>query len=447
MRAAIQESNASLGPDTIQFNIGAGTPTIAPLTPLPVITEGVFILGDTGGATRIELNGASAGAGADGLNLSSTAGGSTVRAMVVNRFGGVGIRVQGASNIVQNCYLGTDSTGTGTVTGNGTGALLTGSSATGNTIGGTTSALRNVISHNSGPGLVIRRGASNCSVLGNYVGLAANGTTGLANGGDGLLISDSDGTSTAATQGNLIGGSDPAARNVISGNTGDGVKITGPDATGSFAESPTGVPNTNGMSINNGASQNTVGAPVTPVLPFSSCTSLCTGPACGNKISSNCTGVRIADSASTQNTIRKNSIFNNVVVFPCTTGGLGIDLGPVGVTPNDNQDPDTGANNLQNFPVITSATGGTIMGTLNSTPSTTGFVIDVYSSVTADPSGNGEGETYLTSTTCNTDGSGNCSWSVSAATSGFITATATDPNGNTSEFSKACAAPTASCPP
>src|SRR2546428_12692659 len=141
LRAAIQESNASLGPDTIQFSIGTGTPTITPLTPLPVITEGVFILGDTGGATRIELNGTSAGMTADGLNLSSTAGGSTVRAMVVNRFGGAGIHIEGASNTVTNCYLGPDSTGAGTPLsfGNGTGILLRTSSASSNTIGGTIS--------------------------------------------------------------------------------------------------------------------------------------------------------------------------------------------------------------------------------------------------------------------------------------------------------------------
>ena len=161
-----------------------------------------------------------------------------------------------------------------------------------------------------------------------------------------------------------------------------------------------------------------------------SCAPTCTVASCGNTISGNSgIGIKI-DDTSTRNTIRKNSIDNN--------GGLGIDLGPAGVTANDPQDPDPGANNRQNFPVIASATGGTIMGMLNSTPSAM-FTIDVYTSPAADSSGNGEGRTYLAGTTCTTNGSGNCSWSVTAASSGSITATATDANGNTSEFSAAFA--------
>ena len=67
LRAAIQESNTRAGADTIQFNIGAGTPTISPTSPLPDIIDTVTINGATGGATRVQLSGASAGAGATGL--------------------------------------------------------------------------------------------------------------------------------------------------------------------------------------------------------------------------------------------------------------------------------------------------------------------------------------------------------------------------------------------
>ena len=138
--------------------------------------------------------------------------------------------------------------------------------------------------------------------------------------------------------------------------------------------------------------------------------------------------------AGTGNAILGNSIFSNT--------GLGIDLGGDGVTPNDAADADTGANNLQNFPVLTSAVSGStiIQGTLNSTASSTQFRLEFFSNTSCDPSGNGEGETFLGFTDVTTDGSGNVSFAVTftatVSTSQFITATATDSNNNTSEFSQ-----------
>src|SRR6185436_12721382 len=110
---------------------------------------------------------------------------------------------------------------------------------------------------------------------------------------------------------------------------------------------------------------------------------------------------------------------------------------------NDSCDSDSGSNTLQNFPVLTSAisddTTTTIQGTLNSTPSTQ-FRIDFYSNLSCDGSGNGEGQTYLGSTNVTTDGScgANFNFSISNAlvSGSMITAVATNPAGNTSEFSK-----------
>ena len=69
-----------------------------------------------------------------------------------------------------------------------------------------------------------------------------------------------------------------------------------------------------------------------------------------------------------------------------------------GVTPNDPGDADTGANNLQNYPVLASSlTDGSttvIHGTLDSTPGST-FSVDLYANSEVDPSGYGEGEIYL----------------------------------------------------
>lgn len=131
------------------------------------------------------------------------------------------------------------------------------------------------------------------------------------------------------------------------------------------------------------------------------------------------------------NPILTNSIFSN--------GTLGIDLGTTGVTPNDARDADSGANNLQNFPVLTSVTSaGSIQGTLDSTASTT-FTVEFFASSECDPSGSGEGQRYLGAAVVTTDASGHASFTASLgalpAGAPVATATATGPAGNTSELS------------
>ena len=152
----------------------------------------------------------------------------------------------------------------------------------------------------------------------------------------------------------------------------------------------------------------------------------------GNRITDNFVGVGVA--GGTGNAIRGNSIaFSN---------SLGIDIGQfAGLTPNDPGDTDSGPNNLQNFPVLTvsQVVGGvtTIAGTLNSNANTS-FGVDLFSNASCNASGNGEGELYLGSLTVNTDASGNGSFSTTTfgvPLGRYITATATDPSGNTSEFS------------
>ena len=138
----------------------------------------------------------------------------------------------------------------------------------------------------------------------------------------------------------------------------------------------------------------------------------------------------------TQNAILTNSIFTN--------SGLGIDLARDGVTPNDPGDPDTGPNNLQNFPVLANAivngVTATIAGTLNSTPNTSDFRVEFFLNSVSDPSGHGEGRTFLGTDSVDTDANGDATIQLvdnsGQVTDGsFISATATDPSGNTSEFS------------
>ena len=145
-------------------------------------------------------------------------------------------------------------------------------------------------------------------------------------------------------------------------------------------------------------------------------------------------GIQILN--GTGNQISSNSIYSN--------GTLGINLGADGVTQNDTGDPDTGPNNLQNFPVLQSvsfSTGSVVVtGSLNSEPSGT-YDLQFFASKVADDTGYGEGQTYLGSNSVTTDASGNATFSASFSIKGssgtVITATATDPLGNTSEFSKA----------
>src|SRR5918998_4161872 len=158
LRAAINQANFTTGADTINFAIpGSGVKTIAPESGLPNITEAVSINGYTQpGASpntkavgsdavlKIELSGASYPAG-DGLVIGAS--NSTVKGLVINHWDD-GLRIEGAhatGNKVTGNYIGTDASGTQDL-GNFAGVRV--SSGSGNTVGGTTAAERNVISGN-----------------------------------------------------------------------------------------------------------------------------------------------------------------------------------------------------------------------------------------------------------------------------------------------------------
>jgi hypothetical protein len=124
-------------------------------------------------------------------------------------------------------------------------------------------------------------------------------------------------------------------------------------------------------------------------------------------------------------------------------GGLGIDLGPDGVTANDPGDGDAGPNGLQNFPVLVQAIpdGGTlrVKGRLNSALNGN-YTLEFFSVPSCDASNYGEGQTSLGTTTVTTDDGGDANFDVTLTTSlpagSFITATATSVSGSTSELSQ-----------
>jgi hypothetical protein len=356
----------------------------------------------------------------------ATIGGTSAAARnVIAANGGDGILMGSLTGgTIEGNYIGIDVNGTGSAatTGNqGNGIEI--DTAPSVTVGGTATGAGNVISNSGLRGILVSNVAStNTMIQGNLIGLNPAGTAARPNTLAGVHI---NGAPNAT-----IGGS-TAARNVISGNLGDGILVAGMGATGAIIQSNyigTDINGTGSLGntlygIHVGANQTTVGG---------------TAAGVGNVIAFNGQGgIGVEEPGPgqfTQNSLRGNSIFSNT--------GLGIDLAINGVTLNDTGDGDNGANDRQNFPVLTSASianGGTVVGgTLNSIVSTT-FALDFFASPSCDASTYGEGKTYLGSASTMTDGSGNASFiatGLMAATAGnAITATATDPVGNTSEFS------------
>jgi titin len=234
---AILDANATDGLDTVVFQIpGAGVHTIAPTNALPPITDPVVIDGTTqpgfAGTPLIQLNGANAGTTSDGLRL--PAGNSTIRGLVISGYGGAGVHVQapGGTNLIQGNFIGTDPTGTLSL-GNGQSPLQTGGlwidGSSGNLIGGPYSTNRNLISGNSGPGLFLQgQNCTNNTVQGNLIGTSVSGAAPLRNSNNGISLYNAGL--------NQIGGTSAATRNIISGNGGSGVYLSGAGATGDLVQ-------------------------------------------------------------------------------------------------------------------------------------------------------------------------------------------------------------------
>jgi len=257
LREAIQEANALEGTQTINFSIGTGPHTITPGTALPGITDPVVIDGTTqncspGSKPCIELNGSIA-EGAIGLNI--TAGSSTVKGLVINRFfWGIGLRSNGGNTVAGN-FIGTDVNGTANQ-GNFYGVALASSH---NIIGGTVPQARNVISGNSG-GILIASSSPGVAefnaVQGNYIGTKADGTSPLGNSGPGVWFADS-------AHGNTVGGTATGEGNTIAYNGGDGARVDGAATTGNSVSGNSIYSNT-GKGIENIRGGNTELAP--PVI-------------------------------------------------------------------------------------------------------------------------------------------------------------------------------------
>jgi hypothetical protein len=331
-----------------------------------------------------------------------------------------GIEIRGSSSgtQVQGNYVGLDGSGTIALGNLGAGIHVCGPA---NTIGGTSSAARNVISGNNHGILLEEINATGNLVTGNYIGTDATGTAPLGN---------NLGVTLYSTASNTIGGAAPGAGNVVSGNSSGGI-IVWQSSFVTILGNRVGTTHTGTDPLGNGESgiyingtANTVGG---------------SAEGEGNIIAFNGEGGVVTESLGDvvySNRISGNSIHSNA--------NLGIDLADDGVTLNDLGDTDTGANELRNHPVLTMGIPGppvTLVDVYyNSTP-TTSFRFEFFRNELSDPTSFGEGQTLIGWTDATTDGSGNVSFGMEFTPpipyGRWITATATDiSTGNTSEFSQ-----------
>ena len=499
LRSAIIAANDTPGSDTIAFNIsGGGLHTILLGSSLPRVTDTLTIDGRTqpgfSGLPLIELDGTNAGSAASGLRLAAS--NSRVYGLAINNFGGDGIQIDGAAAIIQSNLIGTNAGGTLKAGNKGSGLKI---SSSGNLIGGDLLGTGNVISGNSAWGIELSGGsASSNKILGNFIGTDISGTGPIPNGSQGILVlsgsfnqiggrisgdsadndggniisgnasngilvqgatgttivsntigldasglkaipNGGDGIGILAADRTIIGGVQPQLRNVISANKGDGIGFTSSVQTNTIVRG-----NYIGTDINGTGNQGNLGAGVSfNVQPNDNTQIGGTQAGAGNVIAFNGAtfkqgGVEIF--AGKNIAILSNSIHSNV--------GLGINLQDIndptnGVTPNDTKDLDDGPNTLQNYPVLTTAgtaVGRTLVqGTLDTLPNRT-YRIQFFTNSQGDGSGFGEGQVFLGDTSVTTDLNGHADINIVLNTptqiGQLISATATDPNNNTSEFSQ-----------
>ncbi len=274
-----------------------------------------------------------------------------------------------------------------------------------------------VINRFANEGIVISTLGNNV-ISGNYLGTDQTGQLDRGNGLTGVSLLSSN---------NLVGGTLAADRNLVSANDSHGILVSGAITGNRILNNYIGSTDAGNVALGNSAAGvSIVGATNTSIGGILSGT--------GNVIAWNSDeGVVLSSSAGAGNAILGNSIHSN--------GALGIDLSDDGITANDALDVDVGPNNLQNFPVLNTATtnelGIVVKGTLESTPSTS-HRLEFFGNTNADPSGSGEGESYLGFLDVMTDALGNASFTFTSATGQAvdteISVTATDPNNNTSEF-------------
>jgi titin len=353
---------------------------------------------------------------------------------------GVAITGSGTmSNTVSGNFVGTADMGS-TGLGNHEGGVLIESGAQNNLIGG------NEISGNDGYGVVLfGAGASGNIVTGNLIGLPSGGDETLRNGSTGVYIGDS-------ASNNRIGGEigeDPypyGEGNIIVGNNGDGVKITGSGTThnlvagnfiGKLPFGPEALGNLGvGVALLDGASENTIGGGETQLnfIGYNHQYGIAIDQegTDDNLISYNAIGYNqlggVLVSMGEDNVIGpRNMIVGNgadgVWIVGSDASGNVVTQNGIGENVNDGIDLEGGANGGIVAPSITAQAPGTISGTACS-----GCTVELFASGDTQ----GEGWVYLGSAVA---AGGVFTVSLIFLPYPYVTATATDTAMGTSEFS------------
>lgn len=349
LRQAISSANSNGSSlDTVCFAIPGGAYKTISANSMFTVTQPIILDGTTqpgySGRPVIEINGLNAGPSASGINI--TAGGSTIKGLIVNRFAGDGIILNNnGGNTIQGNYVGTNSAGTAAM---GNGASGIGAQTPNNIIGGVTAAERNVVSGNHGTGIALTgSNASNNTISGNYVGTDYTGLSAVPNSADGILLTNAPNNTVGGTTGVTPDGACTGSCNLTSGNGANGIGIwqgsaSGNTVLGNFA----GVDVTGLRALPNAdigfeaqdAAHNTIGG---------------TTPAERNVFSGNFgAGVSLTGSGATNNVVSGNYIGTD------TTGQRGIGNHKMGVNIGS---PSGGTNNAHNN-LIGGSTGVSLGG-------------------------------------------------------------------------------------
>ncbi len=328
-------------------------------------------------------------------------------------------------NEISNNYFGSDYSGMAS-TGTGAHSIEINDSCSYNNIGGSTSTLRNLISGGN-RGVVI--GGANTQyneILGNYIGIACDGISGLGNNSSGITLNNS-------THNNTIGAL--GAANVICDNSSGEAGIWMEDTYSNTIQSNfIGTDATQTYALGNGDIGNFCGG----IIMKGACHDNMIGGLNSNEgnviACNNAHGIIAFGDVGNGNAFLSNLFYANQEMAI----DLGADDYPNG---NDNQDGDSGPNDNLNFPefngAYASANDISITGTFNSAPNGT-YKIQYYVNDSCDAMGNGEGQILIGTETITTDGSGdatiNKTLTVTVNTGQYLSALATDGNNSTSEF-------------